>query len=204
MKFRNFTLIAVAAVSIALTSCNKLASPKFDFQTGLLSVNMKTLPVDTIQTIEVIAIAQCIDSIDIQKTLDSSVSYADSKGYVVKESDILNGKINTILVTNANPSDTRSFCDYYTQFDVSIKTNESGAYLPIGEPIVIMPHNTNKVEAAVTGNAFNTYLPSEIPAKGTKTPLYVVVRSKPKRVILPGEEFALKVSVNSTIQVSKK
>ena len=204
MKLKTFTFYAVAAVSIALTSCNKLTSPKIDFNTGLISVNVKTVAVDTTKTSGVTNISMHTDSMDIQKTLDSSVSYADTKGFVVTQTAILDGTINNLVISNADVNDTRSFYDYFEYFDLQIKTNEAGEYLAIGSPINLMALDINTVSAAVTGNQFKTYLPTEIPAKGIKTPLFVKISSKPKRVIEVGQEFLLKVSVNSTIQVSKK
>ncbi|MFZ4798659.1 MAG: hypothetical protein ACOYMA_14265 [Bacteroidia bacterium] len=208
MKLKTFTLYAVAAVSIALTSCNKLTSPQIDFNTGLISVNVKTNPIDTADVIASNGgaehtVVEKIDSMDIQKTLDSSISYAVTKGFVVTQTAILDGTVNNIVIENANPNDTRSFHDYFTYFDVRIKTNNDDRYNVLGW-VDISSGNVNSVNALVEGAKFKTYLPAEIPAKGIKTPLFVKIYSNPKRVILPGQEFLLKVSVNSTIKVTKK
>jgi len=208
MKLKTFTFYAVAAVSIALTSCNKLTSPKIDFKTGLISVNVKTNPIDTAAVIasnggKQFLIAEKIDSMDIQKTLDSSISYASTNGFTVTQTEILDATVNNLVIENANPADTRSFHDYFDVFVVNIKTNNNDSYKNLGL-VLVSPLNVNSVNGNITGAQFKTFLPDVIPSKGIKTPLFVQLLSNPKRVIMPGQEFLLKVSVNSTIKATKK
>jgi hypothetical protein len=66
------------------------------------------------------------NNLDIDSILQIGVDVADKNNYITTKEQLLNGKINSVVVENRNSTDGRSFFSYFERIDgIFIKFSEN-------------------------------------------------------------------------------
>jgi len=221
MKIKIFTLTAFATIVLGIVSCKKLANNSIAVNSSAISATFKSGIVTKEDiTSKANNIARFVDlNIDIDSSLQAGVVIADSNGFKATKKDILEGKIKTVNVKNTNPSDTRSFYDYYSSIDkiyVKFTKNEdipneeltvANGYNELCGGYLLKATDVNKLSIEIPDSTQKTlkfFLNEATPISGERTNMIVVIKGTCKLPIEKDSEFYLKVDAITTLNLAKK
>ena len=120
MKLKNFTIITIAAAIFALPACKKLTNNSIVVNSDAITAKFTSGTVSQTDINTNVTVAKFADKdLDVFGRLTEGKNIADANGYVTTETQILEGKISKVTITNDDANDARSFKDFYDKIGKS-------------------------------------------------------------------------------------
>jgi hypothetical protein len=221
MKIKIFTLATLAIITLGVMSCKKLTNNNIAVNSSAISATFKSGLVSKEDIVnKKNDIARFVDlNINIDSSLQVGVAIADSNGFVATKTDILDGKIKSVSIKNANSSDTRSFYDYYSNIEkIYVKftkdevlpneeISESNGYNELCGKYDLTETDINKLVIAIPDSSqksLKNFLNGATPAADERTNMIVIIKGTCKLPIEKDNEFYLKVDAITTLNLAQK
>lgn len=160
-----------------------------------------------------------INGLNVDSILQIGVDFADKNNFITTKEDILNGKINSVIIENRNSTDGRSFYSYFETIDgIFVKftdsiynpkeeVNERNGYQMLGDTFSLLPTNIDKIEIQIPENKrknLKQFFNNLNPLPTEKKNLVIIIKGKCKNTIEEGNEFQLRVTANSLLTLTRK
>ena len=221
MTIKTITNYLFIITILLLSSCKKLVDGSIKVNTSAISVNMNSgiVTQNDIDNNKNSIGVYVENNLDIDSILQIGVDVADKNNYITTKEQLLNGKINSVVVENRNSTDGRSFYSYFERIDgIFIKFSENefnpseeisvkNGFQLLCDTFPLLTSHVNKIEIQIEENKRNSlinYLNNTAPKPSEKRNLVVAIKGKCKNTIEEGNEFQLKITAKTLLTLLQK